>query len=118
MPKQPRHYRKIGSPITGDTRPLVAPVTLPSVSIGKKIAPMDKFPKFELYSYVHKKTGYKYPGMVVSVFTTRGNELRYVVEAIHPDYEGMLHIFSEEQLVNTNKELLRIILTAEEEEGE
>jgi len=53
---------------------------------------------FRLYSYVQKRSGYKYPGMVMAVFVTRAGETRYVVEAIHPDFEGMLHIFSEEQL--------------------
>ena len=55
-------------------------------------------PKFDLYSYVEKKEGYRYPGMVVSVFYTRADKIRYVVEAINPDFEGMCHIFSEEQL--------------------
>lgn len=69
---------------------------------------MDKA-KFKLYSYVHKKEGYRYPGMVVSVFTTRAGKVRYVVEAFDPNFEGMLHIFSEEQLVSTNEERLKEI---------
>jgi hypothetical protein len=66
-------------------------------------------PKFRKFSYVHKCKGYKYPGMVIGIVYTRKNEIRYVVEAIHPDYEGMLHIFSEDQLVDTNDELLKEI---------
>ena len=72
---------------------------------------MSTIPKFSVNSYVHKKTGYKYPGQVMSVFRNRKGELRYVVEAIHPDFEGMLHIFNEDQLVSTNEELLRMIIT-------
>jgi hypothetical protein len=55
--------------------------------------------EFEVYEYVQKKTGYKYPGMIMAKFTTRSGAIRYVVEAIHPDFNGMLHIFNGTQLV-------------------
>jgi hypothetical protein len=55
-------------------------------------------PTFNLGDRVQKRTGYQYPGIVVSVFTTRAGSVRYVVEADHPRFEGMLHIYSEDQL--------------------
>jgi hypothetical protein len=54
--------------------------------------------KFKLGDKVRKITGYEYPGIVVSVFATRGGAARYVVEADHPAFAGMLHIYSAEQL--------------------
>jgi hypothetical protein len=54
--------------------------------------------KYELYSYVQKRKGYKFPGMVIAVFETRSCKLRYVVEAYSKDFEGCLHIFSEDDL--------------------
>ncbi len=54
--------------------------------------------KFQIGDKVEKITGYKYPGIVVSVFVTTEKKLRYVVEADHRDFEGMLHIYSPEQL--------------------
>ena len=53
---------------------------------------------FGVGDLVRKRAGYEYPGVVVSVFTTRAGAVRYVVEADHPAFAGMLHIFSEEQL--------------------
>ncbi len=47
---------------------------------------------------VKKVTGYPFPGVIVSVFRTTSNQLRYVVEATGPEYRGMLHIFNHEQL--------------------
>lgn len=47
---------------------------------------------------VMKKTGYLYPGQVVSVFKTLAGETRYVVECTVPEVSGMLHIFNAEQL--------------------
>jgi hypothetical protein len=47
---------------------------------------------------VRKRSGYEYPGFVVSVFVNRAGAVRYVVEADHPAFSGMLHIFNEEQL--------------------
>jgi hypothetical protein len=47
---------------------------------------------------VRKRSGYEFPGIVVSVFTTRAGVVRVVVEADHPAFKGMLHIFGPEQL--------------------
>jgi hypothetical protein len=54
--------------------------------------------EFQLYEYVRKKKGYLFPGMIMAKFTTRSGATRYVVEAIHPDFKGMLHIFNGSQL--------------------
>jgi hypothetical protein len=54
--------------------------------------------KFEVGDKVRKRSGYEYPGFVVSVFKNRAGAVRYVVEADHPSFSGMLHIFNEEQL--------------------
>jgi hypothetical protein len=47
---------------------------------------------------VQKCNGYLYPGVIVSVFTTTEGKVRYVVEADHKDFRGMLHIFSDADL--------------------
>ena len=47
---------------------------------------------------VRKRAGYEYPGIIVSVFTTRAGAVRYVVEADHPGFAGTLHIFNGDQL--------------------
>ena len=47
---------------------------------------------------VNKVSGYKYPGIIVSVFTNTKGDIRYVVECIGEGVEGMLHIFNENQL--------------------
>lgn len=47
---------------------------------------------------VHKRTGYKWPGIVVSVFQTLSNETRVVVECTVPEVQGALHIYSPDQL--------------------
>ena len=57
---------------------------------------MDK--TFEVGDLVEKVTGYRYPGIVVSVFQTTAGKTRYVVEAMHESFSGMLHIFHGEQL--------------------
>jgi hypothetical protein len=48
---------------------------------------------------VQKATGYKWPGVVVSVFDTLGGKTRVVVECTVPEVAGALHIYSPEQLV-------------------
>jgi|SRR6185437_2346191 hypothetical protein len=53
---------------------------------------------FKVGDLVRKRAGYEYPGIIVSVFTTRAGAVRYVVEADHPGFAGMLHIFNGEQL--------------------
>ena len=47
---------------------------------------------------VRKKSGYLYPGIIVSVFFTLRGETRFVVECTTPAVRGMLHIFNEDQL--------------------
>jgi uncharacterized protein with PIN domain len=54
--------------------------------------------KFRMGDKVRKRNGYEYPGFIVSVFTNRAGAVRYVVEADHPAFSGMLNIFNEEQL--------------------
>ena len=54
--------------------------------------------KFKIGDRVRKRSGYEYPGFVVSVFTNGARAVRYVIEADHPAFSGMLHIFNEEQL--------------------
>jgi uncharacterized protein YjhX (UPF0386 family) len=58
----------------------------------------DDIIKFRVGAKVQKVKGYKYPGVVVSVFRTLKRQVRYVVEADGDGYEGMLHIFNNEQL--------------------
>lgn len=53
---------------------------------------------FSIGDPVRKRAGYEYPGFIVSVFTNRAGAVRYVVEADHPAFAGMLHIFNGEQL--------------------
>lgn len=47
---------------------------------------------------VQKTRGYKFPGVVVSVFEKLDGEVRYVVEASNRDFPGILHIFRGDQL--------------------
>jgi hypothetical protein len=53
---------------------------------------------------VQKTTGYKWPGVVVSVFTTLGGKTRVVVECTVAEVAGALHIYSPEQLVAPERE--------------
>jgi hypothetical protein len=48
---------------------------------------------------VQKTSGYKWPGVVVSVFVTLSGKTRVVVECTVPEVAGALHIYSPEQLV-------------------
>lgn len=48
---------------------------------------------------VEKKTGYKWPGIIVSIFYTLAGKKRYVVECTNPDVQGALHIYNEDQLI-------------------
>lgn len=62
----------------------------------------------EVGDFVVKRSGYEpfgiwYPGWVVSVFKTRADETRYVVE--HAFSKGMLHIFNETQLEKVSKDV-------------
>jgi hypothetical protein len=47
---------------------------------------------------VEKISGYKWPGVVVSVFDTLSNERRVVVECTVAEIAGALHIYNEKQL--------------------
>lgn len=51
--------------------------------------------KFKIGDRVYKPKGYKFPGIVVSVFETTSHEIRIVAEM---EDNGMLHIFNENQL--------------------
>lgn len=53
---------------------------------------------FEEHDHVRKKSGYKWPGIVVSAFKTLDGDDRYVVQCTVPEVYGALHIFSGEQL--------------------
>ena len=55
--------------------------------------------KFKIGDAVIKKTGYQFPGIVVSAFETFSHgHIRYVIESTSSDTAGMLHIFNESQL--------------------
>ena len=54
---------------------------------------------FEVGDRVEKRRGYKYPGVVVAVFTKLDGQTRYVVESTVFETRGMLHIFSFDQLI-------------------
>lgn len=58
--------------------------------------------RFHLGQKVQKRNGYRYPGFIDSRYRTRAGLIRYDVEADHPDFEGMIHIFAEDQLVERN----------------
>lgn len=60
---------------------------------------------FQVGDLVEKKEGYKDPGVVVSVFTTRSEKVRVVVESLGKDTEGMLHIFRPEQLRELDRDI-------------
>jgi hypothetical protein len=54
--------------------------------------------EFKMLDKVQKRHGYKYPGIIVSVFWNLDRKIRYVVEADSDDFKGMLHIFKGEDL--------------------
>ncbi len=47
---------------------------------------------------VQKVRGYRWPGVVVSVFETLAGHRRVVVECTVPEVAGALHIYNEDQL--------------------
>jgi len=51
--------------------------------------------KFKVGDKVYKPKGYKFPGIVVSIFKTTEGNVRIVAEMKD---NGMLHIFNESQL--------------------
>lgn len=54
---------------------------------------------FEVGDKVEKISGYKWPGVVVSVFDTLSGERRVVVECTVSEISGALHIYNEKQLL-------------------
>ena len=54
--------------------------------------------QFKVGDKVEKVSGYKWPGVVVSVFDTLSGERRLVVECTVPEIAGALHIYNEKQL--------------------
>lgn len=54
--------------------------------------------KFLIGDRVKKVKGYPFPGIVVAVFETLKDEIRYVVECTVPDVAGILHIYNGDQL--------------------
>lgn len=54
--------------------------------------------KIQVGDKVQKVKGYKWPGVVISVFTTLAGAERYVVECTVPEVAGALHIYNREQL--------------------
>lgn len=47
---------------------------------------------------VKKRSGYKWPGVIRSIFFTIKGERRFVVECTVPEVAGALHIYSEAQI--------------------
>lgn len=54
--------------------------------------------RFRQWDKVRKRSGYQFPGVVVSVFMTLSGQERYVVECVVPGVAGILHIFNGDQL--------------------
>ena len=53
---------------------------------------------FAVGDSVVKIKGYKWPGVVRSVFTTSKGDWRVVVECTVPEVQGALHIYNPEQI--------------------
>lgn len=49
---------------------------------------------------VEKRKGYRWPGVVVAIFTNLKGETRIVVECTVPEVAGALHIYNPEQLAS------------------
>lgn len=60
----------------------------------KKLEPF----KFSLFDNVQKRSGYRFPGKIVSCYHTLGRKARYVVECTDPNVKGCQHIFAGSQL--------------------
>ena len=54
--------------------------------------------EFEVGDKVEKVSGYRWPGVIVSIFETLSGERRVVVECTVPEVAGALHIYNEKQL--------------------
>lgn len=57
---------------------------------------------FKVGDKVEKVSGYKWPGVVVSVFDTLAGDRRVVVECTVEEIKGALHIYNEQQLTLRN----------------
>ena len=55
-------------------------------------------PQFKVGDKVEKTSGYKWPGVIVSVFETLEGQRRVVVECTVAEIAGALHIYNENQL--------------------
>jgi len=53
---------------------------------------------FRVGDIVRKSKGYKFPGIVVTVFKKLDGQIRYVVECTAEGAQGMLHVFAGTQL--------------------
>lgn len=53
---------------------------------------------FKVGDRVEKTKGYKWPGVVVSIFETRAKKVRVVVECTARDVLGALHIYNTDQI--------------------
>jgi DNA-directed RNA polymerase subunit RPC12/RpoP len=47
---------------------------------------------------VRKKAGFAFPGIVRCLFTASNGHLMCVVEADHPEFKGMMHIYRADQM--------------------
>lgn len=54
--------------------------------------------RFKVGDKVEKTSGYKWPGVIVSVFETLEGQRRVVVECTVAEIAGALHIYNENQL--------------------
>ena len=52
--------------------------------------------KFKVSDIVYKTKGYRFVGEIVAIATLKNGEIRYLVELL--DSNGLLHIFSENQI--------------------
>lgn len=59
---------------------------------------------------VQKVKGYRFPGIIVGKAATLADKTRYVVEADHPEFAGMLHIYAGDQL-EWRRELVGVPVT-------
>lgn len=72
--------------------------------IGPWPKPEEEVSTFSVGDQVSKKSGYQYPGKVVSIFETTAGKTRLVVECTCPEVAGMLHIYSPENLLLSHTE--------------
>ena len=63
--------------------------------------------KFDVGDFVEKRSGYPWPGVVVSRFHTTEGHARYVVECTVREVYGALHIYNGNQLQRLGRRLGR-----------